>query len=120
VERFDYSVKGLNSQMLVDNIQGRNNSWAIRWLASALLADKLTLYPNVSLVQNIGFDGTGAHCKHSENFYDVILSENKINMSQERILENPRAVKEFKRYFRIINHPFTKAKNKLKRLIGIG
>ena len=48
-------------QMLKDQILGRNNSWAVRWYASAFLANKLTLYPGRSLVHNIGNDGTGTH-----------------------------------------------------------
>ncbi len=48
--------------MLEDQIAGRNNSWAIRWYASAFLKGKLTLYPPRSLVQNIGMDGSGTHC----------------------------------------------------------
>ena len=49
-------------QMLHDQIHGLNDSWAIRWYASALLRDKLTLHPGISLVSNIGLDGSGTHC----------------------------------------------------------
>ena len=48
-------------QMLKDQIEGKNNSWAIRWYASAYLNNKYTLYPAKSLVKNIGMDGTGTH-----------------------------------------------------------
>lgn len=47
--------------MLADQVAGRNDSWAVRWYASAFLARKLTLYPGVSLVENIGQDGSGTH-----------------------------------------------------------
>ncbi len=47
--------------MLEGQIAGRNDSWAVRWYASAFLADRLTLYPGRSLVQNIGTDGSGTH-----------------------------------------------------------
>ena len=49
------------TQMLRDQISGRNNSWAIRWHASAFINDMLTLHPGRSLVQNIGLDNTGTH-----------------------------------------------------------
>jgi len=49
-------------RMLQDQIHGRNNSWAIRWYASAFIKDKLTLHPGKSLVSNIGLDGSGDHC----------------------------------------------------------
>lgn len=48
--------------MLEDQIAGRCDSWAIRWDAAAFLRDKLTLYPGVSLVRNIGLDHSGTHC----------------------------------------------------------
>lgn len=65
------------TKMLQDQIDGKNNSWAIRWRASAFLADKLTLYPSKSLVHNIGFDNSGTHCGFSDN-YDQEIYQNII------------------------------------------
>jgi hypothetical protein len=53
--------------MLQDQIDGRVSSWAIRWYASAFLANTYTLYPGKSFVENIGFDGTGVHCGKVED-----------------------------------------------------
>ncbi len=53
--------------MLEDQIAGRCDSWAIRWDATAFLRDKLTLYPGVSLVRNIGLDHSGTHCGTAEH-----------------------------------------------------
>lgn len=47
--------------MLVDQVEGRIDSWAVRWYASAFLAGGVTLYPGVSLVENTGQDGSGTH-----------------------------------------------------------
>lgn len=47
--------------LLQDQVQQKNQSWAIRWHASLYLANKLCLYPVISLVENIGFDGSGVH-----------------------------------------------------------
>jgi len=49
------------TQMLRDQISGKNNSWAIRWHASIYLKDMLTLHPRERLVVNIGLDGSGVH-----------------------------------------------------------
>lgn len=54
--------------MLESQVAGRNNSWAVRWYASAFLLNKLTLYPGRSLVQNIGGDGSGQHEGTSDSF----------------------------------------------------
>lgn len=48
--------------MLEDQIAGKNSSWAIRWQASAYLNNMYCLYPNETLILNVGFDGTGTHC----------------------------------------------------------
>ena len=47
---------------LQDQIDGKTDSWAIRWHASLVLASKLCLHPTVAIVKNIGLDGSGEHC----------------------------------------------------------
>ena len=44
-KKFDFNFTYPYVQMLKDQINGKCDSWAIRWLASAFLKDKLTLYP---------------------------------------------------------------------------
>ncbi|PYT04341.1 MAG: glycosyl transferase, partial [Acidobacteria bacterium] len=58
---FDFESCYPYTQMLRDCIEGKNDSWAVRWYASAFLLGKLTLYPASALVQNIGADGSGTH-----------------------------------------------------------
>jgi SAM-dependent methyltransferase len=65
---FDFGGSYPYTRMLKKQIEGKNNSWAIRWYASAFLANKLTLYPGVSLVLNIGHDGSGTHCGVNDGF----------------------------------------------------
>jgi len=77
------------SQMLKMQIYGLNNSWAIRWRASAFLADKLTLYPGHSLVSNRGFDQSGTHGGFTEIFVtrycvgSILLKDIDIKESKE-------------------------------------
>ena len=42
-------------------LDGKIDSWAIYWYFSVFQKNGLTLYPATSLVQNIGFDGSGTH-----------------------------------------------------------
>ena len=58
---FDFNGAFPYRQMLKDQADGTIDSWAIRWYASAFLANKLTLYPGQSLVENIGQEGSGTH-----------------------------------------------------------
>ncbi len=52
---YDYAT------MLERQMQGRRDSWAIRWYWSVFRQDGLVLFPPVSFVSNIGFDGSGTH-----------------------------------------------------------
>ena len=74
---FDINNSVANTRMLLSQVQGKNNSWAIRWHASVFLENKLTLYPSRSLVNNIGNDGTGTHCSATSS-HDTLLSTSEI------------------------------------------
>lgn len=52
--------------MLEAQLNGKINSWAIRWYLSVFMQNGLTLYPQKALINNIGFDGSGVHCDSSE------------------------------------------------------
>jgi hypothetical protein len=85
---FDFNGGYPFTKMLEDQIEGKNDSWAIRWMASAFLKDKLTLYPGVSHVQNIGFDGMGTHTNQADVTYDTSLQQFDIKLEKLPIQEN--------------------------------
>jgi hypothetical protein len=87
------------SQMLKDQIKLLNDSWAVRWYASAFLADKLTLYPGRSLVHNIGNDNSGTHCGDDTN-HDVELSASPIDLSAVVVAESEFSKAAFENFFR--------------------
>ena len=80
IQEFDYNGAYPFLKMLKEQIKGENDSWAVRWYASAFLTNKLTLYPGRSLVNNIGNDSSGTHCRDSDSM-DAKLSETKINLN---------------------------------------
>jgi hypothetical protein len=55
-------------KMLRMQVKGEINSWAIRRLFSQLIQRKMTAFPRISLVKNIGNDGTGIHCNDNSEF----------------------------------------------------
>lgn len=65
VRKFDLGGSYPHYRTLRGQVAGRNNSWAVRWHASAFLAGMFTLYPGRTLVENIGMDGSGEHCRQS-------------------------------------------------------
>lgn len=54
------------SHMLSLQMNGLLDSWAIRWCYAIFNNKALCVYPVTSLIQNIGFDGSGTHCGTSE------------------------------------------------------
>lgn len=98
-EDFDFYGSYPYVKMLEDQVSGKNNSWAIRWYASAYLENKLTLYPAQSLVCNIGLDGSGTHCQ-SEKKLESNLSLSPLVLSDISIEENEAAKKVISRYFK--------------------
>ena len=98
-KEFDFENSYDYTQMLKDQIAQKNNSWAIRWYASAFLKNKLTLYPGHSLVWNIGIDGSGTHCG-VDHSYGNNVSLFPIIVNEIEILENLGARKAFSELFR--------------------
>jgi hypothetical protein len=61
-ERFDLDNVYPYTDMLIRQMDGQIDSWAIRWNWSVFKVRGLVVYPSQSLVENIGFDGSGSHC----------------------------------------------------------
>ncbi|MDF2529246.1 MAG: glycosyl transferase [Gammaproteobacteria bacterium] len=99
--------------MLVQQIMGKNNSWAVRWHASCLLNGMLTLYPGKTLVNNIGFDGSGEHCADKDIFSSE-LSE-YIYLQKIELHENKQAKAELAKFLEQLD-PFWK--RCLKKVLG--
>lgn len=57
------------------NYKGRLDTWAIFWYATIFEHGGLCLNPSVSLVENIGNDGSGENCEESNIFKIGCLSE---------------------------------------------
>lgn len=51
------------SKMLTDQMEGKIDSWAVRWYWTIFNNDGIIVYPPYTLVQNTGFDGSGTHGK---------------------------------------------------------
>lgn len=92
------------TEMLKAQIKGENDSWGIRWNASAFLNNKLTLFPGVSLVSNIGNEGSGRHgvVDHDR---DVDLAERPVHVKEIEVIEHDGARKRFEDFFRTMKRP---------------
>lgn len=99
LREFDFEGSYPYSNMLRRQIEGQNDSWAIRWYASAFLRGKLTLYPRESLIKNIGQDNSGTHTGNSQ-LKETILANEKIEISRIPTEENAAAKKILAKYFK--------------------
>lgn len=115
-KKFDFDGTYHYTKMLEDQIAGKNNSWAIRWYASAFLANKLTLYPGKSLVQNIGIDGSGTHCGDSSSF-NIELGQEKIFLTKIPLSENYEAREAIKKFFKPKKSFIEKISHKIRKKI---
>ena len=100
-EDFDFYDSYPFTQMLKDQIDGKNNSWAIRWYASCYLKDKLCLYLGKPVSGNIGFGAEGStHCKSATNMYDVEINLNDFILERIEPKEDVKFRKLFCEFFR--------------------
>lgn len=98
-KEFDFDYSYPYTQMLQNQINGKNDSWAIRWYASAFLQNMLCLYPKHSLVENIGIDGT--HFKNAKKDQWFGIRTNKtIQIQKIPTIQNPQAREAFILFFK--------------------
>jgi hypothetical protein len=115
-KEFDFDGNYPYMRMLNDQIAGKTNSWAIRWYASAFLENKFTLYPGISLVSNIGGDGTGTN-----NGFGYLspasVNQDRPEISRIKVSQNDFAFRAFANFHRKSQKP--SLWNKLKRKVKI-
>ncbi|MBI5010030.1 MAG: glycosyltransferase family 2 protein [Bacteroidia bacterium] len=85
-------------KLLKDQTKGKNLSWAVKWYASAFLADMVTLYPYPTLIQNIGFDNTGSNPNLSKRWNSPI-NESPLVLEKIEIKEDKLAREAFEAFF---------------------
>lgn len=100
---FTLDKKNGNEVQLLNNIYGILNTWAIRWQATIELNNGFCLHPGKSLVQNLGFDGTGINCR--ENEYKYIHSNLAASIKVEKIpiVENLKVINQLKVFYQSKN-----------------
>lgn len=92
------------SGMLKNQMEGKIDSWAIRWCYYQSKMDMLTVFPVVSKIVSIGFGANATHTKKTNRFDNVLDSTHKTSFNfDENIKLNSKLIKEFKAAFSIKN-----------------
>ena len=101
---FDLNGSFPYSNMLRGEILKLVESWAIKWHASMFINNKLSLYPYPSLIQNIGFDGSGTNSPlldlPQSNFVKV---QNVPKVSSNNVEESQALVNLLEKYYKSKN-----------------
>lgn len=97
-KEFDFDNTYPYFKALKEQAAGNTTHWDIRWYASAFLAEKLTLYPGQSLVNNIGHDTSGTHCGNSTD-YDVVMAQSALAV-ETGIIPDREAYHAFAAFFK--------------------
>ncbi len=110
--------------MLKHQLEGKVNSWAIRWTATAFLNNSLTLYPSRSLSKHIGFGTDSTHVKTADYNADLVLADTPIQLNNIALINDDSAIDafiNFEKHIRPLKTSYTKkmmhlAKNLLNRV----
>lgn len=105
-------------KMLTDNINGLNDSWAVRWYASTFLKNMNTLFPSKSFVKNIGVDNSGVHCSYT-TVYDTLVNFDYKKLEKNHNLESLSDRLVVQSFFRKIKYKryLDKVINKIKNFV---
>jgi len=116
LENFDYFGRSGNVNMLKNQIKGVVDSWAIRWHASMFLHRKFTLYPNLSLIKNIGFDMSGTS-KNYTKIFDTRISDNYIRIKKQNVKPSLEAIQVLNEFYLKNNSKFFQLGANFKNLL---
>jgi len=117
-QRFDLDDSYPFFRMLEAQLHGRIDSWAIRWYLTAFMSDGLALYPAVSLVQNIGFDGSGTHCGKVSRSANPVFPDSQLSSYPAVIETNAETYSEVCDYLRTMNKKDLPALSYLKSCLS--
>ncbi len=119
IRHFDFLGNYKFSKMLKKTIV-KNHSWAVKWYASAYLANKLTLYPVKSLVQNIGDKGTNVKQNNTKILGSDIADSPVLKFETDAIesVEMHKRISEhFGKYYNIFYRGYNFLEQRIKKLI---
>lgn len=106
------------ANMLDLQMEGKIDSWAIRWCYAQSKLNMYTVYPVQSRIKNTGLDGSGTHSGLTTH-YDVNFKNDNANCEFEDVKINFRIAKIFQNhYISLLNYYLIKPKKIIKKIIG--
>lgn len=93
-------------QQFLDNCDGKIYTWAIFWHIAVMLRNGFTLFPRISLTNNIGMDGTGEHCV-ATSIYTRSLGTDPVRKFPKEISESIEGKKSTKKCYKVLTFPYS-------------
>jgi hypothetical protein len=99
ISKMDFDGAYPYSEMLESQSQKEVPAWDILLYSQMVLLHKLTLFPGKPLVQNIGHDNSGTHCKQS-TIYEVELYQQPVKVEKIEVKESKKGHRLFEDFYR--------------------
>ena len=122
IYRFNLEGGGDFWSQVLANYSGKINTWAVFWYATIFQNDGLCLNPVVSLVKNIGLDGSGVHTGYDDGLHAVeTLNTSDLFFFPTVLVEDDEIIQEIKiRYLKFKPTVSRRIVKKLGRLFNSG
>ena len=111
LNEFTFNGRAPFYEHLLNNTNGKLDTWAIKWLTSVFLQHGFCLHPFPSLVRNDGNDGSGTH--GSESVFNEQEIAASIRVTKIPLIENTEARKGLEQFYRKLR----RKKNIIERII---
>ncbi len=98
--KFDLNDSYPYYALLQKQLRGEVDSWAIRWYLSVFMADGVTLFPVRTMIQNTGFDNSGAHGSKKDRYFSGDLMDFEIERFPSELVISERSLNECRTFLR--------------------
>lgn len=88
-------------RMLRHQMRGERDSWAIRFCYAQSKHNMYAVYPRVTMVRNIGFDGSGTHCSALDESKIIKSLDDSVVLQPASVKINNKIAREFKMQYRV-------------------
>jgi hypothetical protein len=96
------------ADMLNNQMEGKIDSWAIRWCYTLFKKNAYCIYPTKSYIENIGFDGSGVHSRKTKSYSQKSLNYKGVPICPPGVSLDEEIGIAFKKVFK---------KSKLKKIL---
>jgi hypothetical protein len=99
INKFNKMNGADSGDLLLRSLNGKNDSWYIRWVFYNFLKNKLSVYPVLSKIENIGFNTEASNCYGIFTYISLFDTSNRIHFDLDNIVPLSTGDYRFLKYF---------------------